>query len=141
MRTLQVALRVTEREASVTFYTALGYEVIGEVPDTPLGHLTMLKLSGDDYVSLELVHDPSAPPAVETTLSHIAVQVESLEDTVSRLAAAGIRAEPIASPGPGLHTTCITDPDGRRIELVEWPPGHPDGLTAADWAQHDEEDQ
>ena len=141
MRTLQVALRVTDRDASVTFYTALGYELIGEVHDTPLGHLTMLKLPGDDYVSLELVHDPSAPPAAETTLSHIAVQAESLEDTVSRLAAAGIRAEPIASPGPGLHTTCITDPDGRRIELVEWPPGHPDGLTAADWAQHDEEDR
>jgi catechol 2,3-dioxygenase-like lactoylglutathione lyase family enzyme len=98
----------------------------------------MLKLPGDDYVSLELVHDPAAPPAAETTLSHIAVQVESLEDTVSRLAAAGIRAEPIASPGPDLHTTGITDPDGRRIELVEWPPGHPYGLTAADWAHHEE---
>ncbi|AZP15054.1 hypothetical protein EJC51_02235 [Streptomyces aquilus] len=26
------------------------------------------------------------------------------------------------------------DPDGYRIELVEWPPGHPDGITAADFA-------
>jgi lactoylglutathione lyase len=32
-----------------------------------------------------------------------------------------------------MYTTTIVDPDGRRIELVEWPPGHPDGLTAADW--------
>ncbi|MGH3088226.1 MAG: VOC family protein, partial [Rubrobacteraceae bacterium] len=26
------------------------------------------------------------------------------------------------------------DPDGYRIELVEWPPGHPDGLTEADFS-------
>jgi lactoylglutathione lyase len=138
MSTLQVALRVADRDAAVTFYEALGYELIGEVAESPLGHLTMLKLRGDEHVSLELVHDPSSSPVAETTLSHIAVQVESLEETVSRLAAAGIGVEPIASPGPGLHTTCICDPDGRRIELVEWPPGHPDGLTAADWAQEEE---
>ena len=32
-----------------------------------------------------------------------------------------------------FRTTWITDPDGHRIELVQWPPGHPDGITAADW--------
>ena len=26
----------------------------------------------------------------------------------------------------------LTDPDGNRIELVQWPPGHADGITAAD---------
>lgn len=31
-------------------------------------------------------------------------------------------------------TTWITDPDGNRIELVQWPAGHADGLTAADWS-------
>ena len=30
-------------------------------------------------------------------------------------------------------TTWITDPDGNRIELVQWPAGHADGITAADW--------
>jgi hypothetical protein len=25
----------------------------------------------------------------------------------------------------------LTDPDGYRIELVQWPHGHPDGITAA----------
>jgi hypothetical protein len=28
----------------------------------------------------------------------------------------------------------IVDPDGNRIELVQWPAGHVDGITAADWA-------
>jgi lactoylglutathione lyase len=33
-----------------------------------------------------------------------------------------------------MHTAWTTDPDGNRIELVQWPPGHPDGMTAADFA-------
>ena len=140
MRTLQVAFRVSDRTAAVAFYRAVGYELIGEAPDTPLGHLTMLKLPGDEFVSLELVHDPAVPPPDETGLSHLAIQVDSLSATVDRLAEAGIVAEPIGSPEPDLLTTMITDPDGRRIELVQWPPGHPDGLTAADWEQ-DEEDR
>lgn len=138
VRTLQVALRVRDRRASVAFYTAVGYELVGEVPKTPLGHLTMLKLPGDDYVSIELVHDPSTAPGIETGLSHIAVQVESLEEIVTRLTSAGIRAEPIASPEPDLRTTHVTDPDGRRIELVQWPPRHQAGLTAADWSDPEE---
>jgi lactoylglutathione lyase len=29
----------------------------------------------------------------------------------------------------------VTDPDGNRIELVQWPAGHADGITAADWPE------
>ena len=27
----------------------------------------------------------------------------------------------------------VIDPDGNRIELVQWPDGHADGMTAADF--------
>ena len=57
MRTLHVGLRVSDRARSVAYYTTLGYQVVGEVPETPIGHLTMLKLPHDPFVSLELV-DP-----------------------------------------------------------------------------------
>ena len=59
MRTLHVGLRVANLESSIAFYTALGYEVLGEVPATEFGGLTMLKLPGDEFVSLELVIDPA----------------------------------------------------------------------------------
>ena len=37
--------------------------------------------------------------------------------------------------GPqGPQTSWLTDPDGYRIELVQWSHGHPDGITAADFA-------
>jgi len=35
--------------------------------------------------------------------------------------------------GPdGPRTSWLTDPDGYQIELVQWPAGHADGITAAD---------
>src|SRR5215218_5473032 len=40
VRTLHLGLRVADLDRSLAFYTAVGYEVVGEVPDTDLGHLT-----------------------------------------------------------------------------------------------------
>jgi len=53
------------------------------------------------------------------------------------LAAADVQPdEPPVSPDGSneFRTAWITDPDGNRIELVQWPPGHPDGMTAADFS-------
>src|SRR6266542_2940015 len=116
MRTLHFGLRVADLERSLAFYAAVGYEVVGSVPETAFGHLTMLKLPGDDFVTVELVHDPTkAGVDLGTGLSHFVIKVESLDATIAELAAQGI------------------DADGNRIELVQWPAGHPDGITAADW--------
>jgi lactoylglutathione lyase len=138
VRTLHVGLRVTDLERSLAFYTGVGYEVVGRVPGTGIGDLTMLKLPGDEFVTVELVHDP-AQGAVElgTGLSHLVVQVERMDDAVARLAAAGIVAEDPVSPdgSADFRTSWIADPDGRRIELVQWPAGHADGISAADWGE------
>jgi lactoylglutathione lyase len=137
MRTLHLGLRVTDLERSLAFYTAVGYAVVGNVPETAFGHLTMLKLPDDDFVTLELVHDP-AKGAVDrgTVLNHFVIKVESMDATIAELAAKGIDADAPGSPdgSDDFRTTWITDPDGNRIELVQWPAGHPDGITAADWA-------
>src|SRR5690349_8010461 len=137
MRTLHLGLRVADPGRALAFYTALGYEVVGRVPDSPAGQLTMLKLPDDDVVSLELVHDPGdAGSDRGTGLSHLVVQVESMSATVADLRAKGIEVAEPASPDGSADflTSWITDPDGNRIELVQWPPGHADGLTAADWS-------
>jgi lactoylglutathione lyase len=135
MRTLHVGLRVTDLGRSLAFYTAVGYEVVGSVPETPIGYLTMLKLPGDEFVTVELVHDGD-PVDRGTGVSHFVVQVESMADTLGVLADHGI--EPVA-PGQerddGLKTAFIADPDGRRIELVQWPVGHTGGMTVADWPE------
>src|SRR3954447_26855645 len=97
MRTLHVGLRVADPDRAVAFYTAVGYEVVGRVPETPSGQLTMLKLPDDDVVSVELVFDPTeAGGRRGTGLSHFVVQVESMQATVADLRAKGIE---VADPG------------------------------------------
>src|SRR3982750_576607 len=126
MRTLPVGLRVEDLERSLGFYTTLGYEVVGTVPETEFGSLTMLKLSDDDFVSVELVHDPSAGPVHPAGVNPLVIQGEGLHATVDRLAAQGVHADAPSSPdgSEDFWTTWLTDPDGYRIELVQWPSGH-----------------
>lgn len=59
--------------------------------------------------------------------------------TVARLSANKIEAEAPSSPdGSDDFLTCwLTDPDGYRIELVQWPPGHAAGLTRLDFPGRD----
>ena len=135
MRTLHVGLRVADLERSLAFYAGLGYEVLGNVPETEFGSLTMLKLPGDEFVTLELVHDPRGGTVTSGGLNHLVIQVESMQATVAELLARGIEVEPPGSPdgSEDFWTAWITDPDGYRIELVQWPTGHPEGMTAADF--------
>ncbi|MFG3299300.1 VOC family protein [Micromonospora chersina] len=133
MRMLHLGLRVTDLDRSLAFYTALGFARIGRVPETEFGSLTMLQLPGDPFASLELVHDPARPVRDVGAVNHLVVQVDDLSATVADLAGQGVAAEPSTELGPGMWTSWLTDPDGCRIELVQWPPGHPAGMTAADF--------
>jgi len=137
MRTLHIGLQVKDLERSLDFYTNLGYDAVGTVPETEFGSLTMLKLPRDEFVSLELVHHPSAPRVGRAGLNHLVIQVEELHATIARLAAHGVDAEEPSSPSGSedFWTTWLTDPDGYRIELVQWPAGHADGLTHADFPE------
>ena len=137
MRTLHFGLCVADLDRSLAFYTAVGYEVVASVPETPLGQLTMLKLPGDEFVTIELVHDPTQGEAnVSTGLSHFVIKVESMDATIAELAAHGIDVDVPSSPDDSddFRTTWIVDPDGNRIELVQWPAGHADGMISADFA-------
>ena len=68
--------------------------------------------------------------------NHLVIQVDSLEAVLANLAAQGIATEPASPPdlADELRTSWLTDPDGYRIELVQWPAGHADGMTEADFA-------
>jgi lactoylglutathione lyase len=137
-RTLHFGIRVADIDRSLAFYTAVGYQVVGNVPGTGIGDLTMLKLPGDEFVTIELVHDPTGAAApTGTGLSHFVIVVDSIDTTVAELATRGVDAAP-APPASGpddVRTTWITDPDGNRIELVQWPDGHAAGISAADWTR------
>jgi lactoylglutathione lyase len=138
MRTLHLGLRVKDLDRSLAFYAGLGYEVVGSVPETPMGHLTMLKLPGDEFVTLELVHDPTRGEVdIGTGLSHLVIAVERLRTAIDGFLANGISAdEPVSPDGSeDFLTSWVVDPDGNRIELVQWPAGHAEGMSSADWPE------
>jgi len=134
VRTLHIGLRVSDLPRSHAFYTSLGYEVLGDVPETELGSLTMLKLPDDDFVSLELIHDPDGGFVGPGGLNHLVIQVEAMHETLAGLATSGIEAEPPGTPDDSedFLTAWLSNPDGYRIELVQWPAGHPAGMTRVD---------
>ncbi|WP_375387234.1 VOC family protein [uncultured Amnibacterium sp.] len=136
MRTLHPGLRVSDPQASLRFYRALGYTVVGTVPGTELGDLTLLRLPDDEFAALELVHDPSGRAfEVGRGLTHLAVQVDSIDAAVAALSAAGASPSAVQRPGgpDGPRTSWAADPDGHRIELTEWPAGHAAGLGPSDF--------
>ena len=136
MRTLHPAYRVSDLSASLTFYRNLGYEPVGRVDLGDGASLTMLMFPGDEVVTLELVHRSSDGPVdVGTGFSHLAVQTDNLTATLEALSKAGLKPGPVERPGgpEGAQTAWLRDPDGYRIELVQWPPGHPYGLTPTDF--------
>jgi lactoylglutathione lyase len=140
VKTLHTAYRVTDLAVSLAFYSALGYQELGRVDVGEGASLTMLRFPGEQVVTLELVHRPGdGPVQVGTGFSHLVVQTDELAATIGALTKAGLQPGPEQLPaGPdGPRTSWLTDPDGYRIELVQWPPGHRDGISADDFAPSD----
>ncbi|MBC6445722.1 VOC family protein [Actinokineospora xionganensis] len=136
MKTILVAFRVTDLDRSLEFYTALGYVELGRVPGDD-SCLVLLKFPEEPAATFELVHRPGDGPVdVGSGFDHLAIQVDNLADTLQRLTEAGLEPGPLEHPGgpDGPKTSWLTDPDGYRVELVQWPPTLPDGITAATFA-------
>ena len=124
MKTILFAVRVSDLERSLAFYTAVGYLTLTTIPLDDGSSLIWLRLPGEQSVSLELVHRPADGPVETGAFEHFAIEIDSLAETIERLTAAGLQpGEPELPGGPdGPKISWLVDPDGYRIELVEWPP-------------------
>ena len=137
MKTLVVAYRVADLDRALGFYTALGYVEVGSGAIGDGVRIALLRFPDEPVATLELVHRPGGGRVeVGGGFDHLAIQVDALAATLRRLTEAGLEPEPVRYPGgpDGPKTSWLTDSDGYRIELVEWPPGHPDGITEADFS-------
>ncbi len=127
MKTILFAYRVSDLDRSLAFYRTVGYTELGTVLSSDGSSLVWLKLPGEKAVSLELVHRPADGKVEIGGFEHLAIEVDSLSDTIERLTGAGLEPGPEEHPGgpDGPKTSWLIDPDGYRIELVEWPPSGP----------------
>jgi lactoylglutathione lyase len=121
MELIHTCYRITDPDASVEFYEALGFEKRRELPirDEAINIFMGLPGEGD---RLELTYNFGVESyELGTGYGHIAVTVDDLDATLERLAGQGIEPEkpPYSVREGGSRLCFVRDPDGYRIELIE----------------------
>jgi lactoylglutathione lyase len=126
-RYLHTMVRITDPERSRAFYEALGFRFSSEMDIVREGvrEATNYFFSIADQTNvLELTfnHDGRAYE-LGTGYGHIAVGVDDLDATLSRLKEEGIEPErePYRVREGGSLIAFVRDPDSYRVELVERP--------------------
>jgi lactoylglutathione lyase len=124
-RYLHTMYRITDPEKSRAFYEALGFEFSRDMDIVRNGELEATNYffsMGDNENVLELTfnHDGRTYDMGDG-YGHIAIDVDDLDETLSRLKEQGIEAErePYRVREGGSRLCFVRDPDGYRIELID----------------------
>ncbi len=132
---VHTCIRVRDEQASLRFYTALGFEPRGRLQFEGAHNLYLGLPDGGDVLELTVNAGHSEPYDLGNGYGHLALSVDNLDATLQRLTAAGIVPErpPYAPGGRQEYRICfLTDPDGYRIELIDGPfPTPQDSAPAA----------
>src|SRR5919108_2274913 len=125
MELIHTCYRVTDPEASVRFYEALGFEKRRELPIREEAVNYFLGVPGKEQPELELTYNFDTPAGgydLGTGYGHVAVTVDDLDETLRRLKDDnGIEPErpPYMVRAGGSRICFVRDPDGYRVELIE----------------------
>lgn len=122
---LHTMVRITDPQQSRAFYEALGFRFERDMDIVRNGEKEATNYFfslGDHSSVLELTfnHDGRSYD-LGTGYGHIAVGVDDLDGTLSRLGEQGIEPEkpPYSVREGGSRLCFVRDPDGYRIELIE----------------------
>jgi len=121
MELIHTCYRITDPDASVEFYEALGFEKRRELPIREEAINIFMGLPGDGD-RLELTYNFGVESyELGTGYGHIAITVDDLDGTLERLAGQGIDPEnpPYSVREGGSRLCFVRDPDGYRVELIE----------------------
>lgn len=117
-----IGLKVSNLEATRQFYGhVLGYDEPFKVdnPDGSLAH-TYFKVNDHQYIEIF----PSLKSPDEDRLSHIAFETTDSPALRDYLAMKGVKVPDRVKPGhDGNLNFTVTDPDGHRVEFVQYMPG------------------
>jgi catechol 2,3-dioxygenase-like lactoylglutathione lyase family enzyme len=118
--TANVRIIVDDVAASVDFYTRhFGFEVLNAFPpfaDVQRGHLRLL-LSGPASSAARPMSDGERPRPGGWNRIHLIV--DDLDDTITRLRAAGVTFRNEVVTGPGGSQVLALDPSGNLVELFQ----------------------
>jgi lactoylglutathione lyase len=121
---IHTCYRVTDPDASIAFYEALGFEKRRELPIRDEAVNYFLGIPGGDGPELELTYNfdiPAGGYEIGTGYGHIAVTVDDMNDALAALVEKGIEPEkpPYRVGEGGSLIAFVRDPDGYRVELIE----------------------
>ena len=122
---LHTMVRITDPERSRSFYEALGFSFEREMDIVRNGEKEATNYffsMGDQRSVLELTYNHDGRDyELGTGYGHIAVGVDDLDATLSRLSGQGIEPEkpPYSVREGGSRLCFVRDPDGYRIELID----------------------
>jgi lactoylglutathione lyase len=122
------ALKVHDLERSLAFYRdTLGFEEMMRI-DQEDGQLMLVYLRVTDTQFVELFprgKGDVAPDEDTTSMHHVCLQVNNIDDTAGALTAAGVPLFRTAKLGFDGNNQCwIKDPDGNHIEFMQMLPGN-----------------
>jgi lactoylglutathione lyase len=120
---LHTRIRVSNLEASIEFYTRLGFKCTRRTDKSPAGNqLAFMELPGNEHF-LELTHSPDFKVEFPEDLMHTALGVKNLIEYCDKLEKQGIEIWPDGwrekFAGNERKMAFITDPDGYEVELLE----------------------
>jgi lactoylglutathione lyase len=121
---IHTCYRVTDPDASIAFYEALGFEKRRELPIRDEAVNYFLGIPGGDGPELELTYNfdiPAGGYEIGTGYGHIAVTVDDMNEALAALVEKGIEPEkpPYSVREGGSLIAFVRDPDGYRVELIE----------------------
>ena len=116
-----VAFYVDDMAKAVEFYKVLGYQVPYTLPRPNGGELVWIKIN--ERQSVELFPGSEVPAGSPDRLSHIAFETDDAEAMRLYLQSKGFKVPPQTPIGQsGNKNFTIADPDGNRVEIVEYLP-------------------
>ncbi|MFM1996254.1 MAG: hypothetical protein RLZZ111_641 [Planctomycetota bacterium] len=144
--TIDLGTVVADLEKSVRFYTEgigfreiQGFEVSADIAAAagltdakPLSIRVLVLGEGPDATKLKLMQVAGTTPRVgdsefihsHTGFRYLTISVSDTDAAVARLEKLGVKPlakSPVALPAslaPGVHLTCVRDPDGNIVELL-----------------------
>jgi lactoylglutathione lyase len=121
---IHTCYRVTDPDASIAFYEALGFEKRRELPIRDEAVNYFLGIPGGDGPELELTYNfdiPAGGYEIGTGYGHIAVTVDDMNEALAALVEKGIEPEkpPYRVREGGSLIAFVRDPDGYRVEIIE----------------------
>jgi catechol 2,3-dioxygenase-like lactoylglutathione lyase family enzyme len=120
LRVNHVGIYVKNLQESVDFYTkTLGMRE-GFVMRDKSGNPTTVYLQVDKYTFLELAQSNADRPV---GINHVGFQTENMSDTVAELRQRGVMVPEPTAVGSGAPHSSINDPNGVRLEMLEFAAG------------------